>query len=296
MAGMAEVRIPQKLRDTIGTWEATGAAWIETLPELVSALAADWDLELGAVLEPGGVLSWIATVGDTAVLKVSWPDEELRYEAEALLRWDPAIAVRVLRHDPARWAILLERLDPVTPLGDQWDDDTLAVGLSILPRLWVRADEPFTRLSTQARHWASVARERWATVGDVMSPTVIGEGLRLLEELGDDERFLLHGDWHPGNVVADDRRGWVVIDPKPLVGERAFDATAMVIHGVTDRDHLRRRVGRVAGALDLDPARLVAWTLARHIHWVLWEYAVDGGKWGAALAHQVEVLADLHGR
>lgn len=289
-----EVRIPLKLRDMIGRWEKTGAEWIETLPSLVPEVARDWDLQLGPVLEPGGVLSWVAPVGDDAMLKLSWPDDELKYEADALRRWDPDVAVRVLRDDLARRALLLERISPATPLGDQWDDESLTVGLALLPRLWVPAENPFRRLSEQAALWAIDVQKRWAVVGDVMSPEIISEGLRLLLELGDEELVLLHGDFHPGNILRDELRGWVVIDPKPMVGDRAFDATAMVIHGVSDADHLRSRVSRVSSVLDLDPHRLVAWTLARHVSWVLWEFAVDGGVWGDGLAAQAELLASVH--
>lgn len=278
----------------IGRWEATGAAWIATLPSLVPEVARDWNLQLGPVLEPGGVLSWIAPAGTDSILKLSWPDDELQFEGDALRRWDPAIAVRVLRHDPARRALLLELIEPATPLGDQWDDESLTIGLELLPQLWVQADEPFRRLSEQAAVWAADVQKRWAVVGDVMSPAIIAEGLRLLQELGDDEMFLLHGDFHPGNVLRDEQRGWVVIDPKPMVGDRAFDATAMVIHGVSDDAHLRRRLSRVSSTLNLDPSRLVAWALARHVNWVLWEYAVDGGTWGDALVAQAELLAAVH--
>ena len=39
---------------------------------------------------------------------------------------------------------------------------------------------------------------------------------------------LLHGDLHHGNVLSARRRPWLAIDPKGVVGERAFDAGALL--------------------------------------------------------------------
>ena len=39
---------------------------------------------------------------------------------------------------------------------------------------------------------------------------------------------VLHQDSHTGNMLLDEHRGWLAIDPKPLVGERAFDCAALV--------------------------------------------------------------------
>ena len=36
-------------------------------------------------------------------------------------------------------------------------------------------------------------------------------------------RVLLHGDFHPGNVLAAAREPWLAIDCKPLVGDPAYD-------------------------------------------------------------------------
>lgn len=46
-------------------------------------------------------------------------------------------------------------------------------------------------------------------------------GLKLAES--QPKKVLLHGDFYPGNVLASQREPWLVIDPKPLIGDPAYD-------------------------------------------------------------------------
>ena len=40
--------------------------------------------------------------------------------------------------------------------------------------------------------------------------------------------LLLHGDLHPGNLLWASQRGWVAIDPQPVVGDAAYEAGAVL--------------------------------------------------------------------
>jgi streptomycin 6-kinase len=53
------------------------------------------------------------------------------------------------------------------------------------------------------------------------------DGLRLFEELSRSttEHVLLATDLRAGNVLRARREPWLVIDPKPVVGDPAYDAT-----------------------------------------------------------------------
>lgn len=52
--------------------------------------------------------------------------------------------------------------------------------------------------------------------------------ISLLDAAG--EPRALHGDLHHGNLVWDDRRGWLAIDPKGIWGERAFEFAPAVLN------------------------------------------------------------------
>jgi streptomycin 6-kinase len=47
-------------------------------------------------------------------------------------------------------------------------------------------------------------------------------------------RVLLHGDFNPGNVLSWGDGRWAVIDPKPMIGDPAYDPWPLV--GFAPRD------------------------------------------------------------
>jgi streptomycin 6-kinase len=58
-----------------------------------------------------------------------------------------------------------------------------------------------------------------------LEPTLLDAGLASAERLATSPpAFVLHGDFHRGNVLASARLGWGAVDPCPLVGDPAFDA------------------------------------------------------------------------
>jgi streptomycin 6-kinase len=110
----------------------------------------------------------------------------------------------------------------------------------------------------------------------------VTEAVELLATLANDERYLLHQDFHPGNVLAAEREPWLVIDPKPIVGDRGFDCTRLVTQGVRDAVHLRERLARVEDLVGVDREHLRRWALARAVEAALWGIDVYGDDRGWA--------------
>ena len=98
-----------------------GRAWIAGLPETLAALAAEWELELGPEL-PGGLLACVrrrrAPTATPAILKIASPWDRPRDEIACLEAWAGTIAPQLLRADPDRGAMLLERIEPATTARD----------------------------------------------------------------------------------------------------------------------------------------------------------------------------------
>jgi streptomycin 6-kinase len=175
--------------------------------------------------------------------------------------------VRLLAHDPSRHALLLERCRPGTYLNEH----ALEVLAGLLPRLWKPAGEPFTSLEDEAAWWVSTMRGDWERAGKPFERTLLDAAISILEELAPSqgEQVLLHQDLHAGNVLAAEREPWLVIDPKPLVGEREFGLAPIIRSfelGHSRKDVLRR-LDFLSAELGLDRERARGWAIGQTIAW-----------------------------
>jgi streptomycin 6-kinase len=262
--------IPAQLAERWGGSEA-GRAWLELLPHAIAELADRWSLRLGnAFAGPEVTASWVADVeradGTPAILKIGIPHMEAQHEIDGLRFWDGDPTVRLLDADVTLNAMLLERCVPGTPLRSLPEEDQDVVVAGLLRRLWQAPPDPhpFRPLSVMIDHWVAETRaneHRWS------DPDLVSDGLEAFEMLAHqpvEERVLLATDLHAGNVLAAEREPWLVIDPKPFVGDRTYDATQHLLNGV---ERLRRdptsTIARFARLLDADADRLRRWLFAR---------------------------------
>jgi streptomycin 6-kinase len=213
--------------------------------------------------------AWVAPVvrrnGERAVLKVAIPHMEAAHEAHGLRFWNGEPTVRLLDADDDLHALLLEACESAVSLRSVPETDQDVVMAGLLRRLWrvPPPPHPFRPLAVMAAHWAAETREAVARWPD---PVLVEEGLRLFEELSRPSRddVLLATDLHAGNVLSATREPWLVIDPKPFVGDRAYDATQ---HLLNCRDRLLNdphgTIQRFADLLGVEAERLRLWCLAR---------------------------------
>lgn len=239
--------------------------WLARVPTLLAEAATAWGLTPGEPYPVGAAGFAVRAAlpdGTPAVLKLTNPHRESEQEADALERWDGDGAVRLLARDDERNALLLERCDPGTFLSD-WDGDRLGVLIGLLPRLW-KSGDGFTSLADEAEHWA-------AHLDDVRDGRLKEAALHHIRELGptQGEQVLVNQDLHGENVLAAQREPWLVIDPKPLAGEREFSAASIVRSN--ELGHSRRdvlyRLDRLSSELGLDRERARGWTIAQTVAW-----------------------------
>ena len=235
-----------------------------SVSELVADCCERWGLRVAEPYVPG-VCGHVVGVdladGTPAVLKVFWPHHEAEQEADALERWGGDGAVRLLARDDERHALLLERCEPGSFLSDA--SDPVGVLVELLPRLWC-GGEGFRPLEAETEMWMEYMRE---TPDHRFQDVALGYIRELAPTQG--EQVLVNQDLHGENVLAAQREPWLVIDPKPLCGEREFSVSSIVRSselGHSKRDVLAR-LDRLCSDLDLDRERAKGWTIAQTIAW-----------------------------
>jgi streptomycin 6-kinase len=268
-----------------------GHEWLRRLPEIVRECADTWELQLGQPYNGGKVgvaLRVERADGSPAVLKVSCPGWETAHEATALAHWRGLGAVRLLDRDDERCALLLERCDPGGQLSDVADEDEAqSAAAAVLRRIWRPPPKPhpFRLLGDEADHWAETLPARWKARGRPFERGLLDAAVAAYRELGSDqeEAVVCHQDFHGGNVLRATRERWLAIDPKPLVGERAFDTAwllrdrrASVAVDAHPGRRLRRRLDVLSAELELDRERMRRWAIARMVTWALDAGRVNG--------------------
>lgn len=235
----------------------------------LQAASERFSLKLGEPYEAGAAgYTTRATLpnGTPVVLKLGHPHRESEHEADALEWWDGVGAIRLLARDESGNALVLERCEPGTPLSRLEADAALDILIGLLPRLWRPAGPPFHALADEATWWASSLPGKWR--GD---PRLLDAALDAIATLSptQGDQVLLHQDLHSDNVLAAQREPWLVIDPKPLLGEREF-AVAPIVRG-SELGHSRKdvlhRFDRVTSELGLDRERARGWTIAQSVAW-----------------------------
>ncbi|MDG4829151.1 aminoglycoside phosphotransferase family protein [Solwaraspora sp. WMMD1047] len=303
-------------------------SWLDELPELIEQVRRAYRLRLSPPLH-GGSCSWVAPAelpdGTPAIVKIGWPHPEMYGEPVALRLWNGRGAVRLLAHDPDRHALLLQRCQPGTELATDPApaDDRLRAGCEVLRKLWqAPLPEPgddIPRLAPVTAGWADLAADRMARLRPGYDPGLVADGIELLRTLPAtaDRTVLLHGDANPGNILSTSagttaasttaagttaagsvgNGGWLAIDPKPMVGDPAYDPWPLLEQIDDPFTHsdpvrtLRRRLALLADELELEPDRIRRWALARLVEWALWAAEHDDTPGGSEAMTSVGLLA-----
>lgn len=269
MDGGRTFPIPDMLRQTCQK-DPGRMNWLKGLPRALATLQRRWQFAWDEpVYETEGSCAWVAPVrladGRPAVLKLGMPHMEGAHEIKGLRFWHGDGIVRLYQADEELGAMVLERCEPGFHLRRLPEDEQDIVIAKLLRRLWKTPDPShgFRSLHFMLSQWKETTlarREGWIDAG------LVGEGLELIDQLcrSTMEPVLLATDLHAGNVLKAEREPWLAIDPKPFVGDRAYDATQHLLN-CENRLLLNPKatVRRFSDLLEVDDERVRLWLFAR---------------------------------
>ncbi|MEV6058634.1 aminoglycoside phosphotransferase family protein [Nocardia asteroides] len=290
-------QVEATVRDVFGD---AGQRWLDELPRLVEKLCAAWESTVIGPAFEGGTHAFVAPVrradGSVAVLKVPVVDEENIAEPTGLFRYGGDGAVRLYRFDADSGAMLMEWARPGTPLLEQpgfpslegrpENVDRVRLACALLRRLRREpgavpdAYPALPRATAVVAGWARRLRSPEPELAEVLPADLREQALAWCARLAEPQGPLLvvNRDTHLGNIVAAEREPWLLIDPKPYLGEAAFDAGFLgMIQVQSDPtpDHARAVLAATARDLDIPVDRAAGWMFLRAIEEIIWSVEDD---------------------
>jgi streptomycin 6-kinase len=269
------------MADRGGDW----ADWVDALPGLVDGLLEDWQLTTDGWMMHGYVALVVpvrTTSNRPTVLKVSFPDEESEHEHLALQHWHGRGAVQLLKADPHRSAMLLERLHPER-LTEVWDLEACEIVAGLYAQLHVPAIPQLRPLTAYVDRWADdlATLPRSAPLPRRLVEQAVSLSRDLVSD-PDSTGTLIHGDLHYENVMAADRQAWLAIDPKPMSGDPHYELAPMLWNRFEElegdiRRGVRARFHALVDHAGLDEHRARDWVVVRMMDNACWRLQEETG-------------------
>lgn len=274
--------VPAAVRERmIAAHGAEAEEWLRALPAMLARLQAEWGFDFGAAL-PGLSYAYVAqaTLADGAlvVVKAQPPHLESRSELAALRAWDGRGAVRLLKADTEHGIALLERLTPGETLESVADDDEATRVLARVMRT-LHVPPPADAALITLERWGDALFDYSPAPHDPVPADLVRDAASSYRALLESSPppALLHGDLHHGNVLSSDRGGWLAIDPKGVVGDPAFEPSALFFNPLDRLAResdipalMARRLAVVSETSGLERGRVAAWGFARTVLSICW--------------------------
>ncbi len=286
--------IPQDFaRRMADNYSDSGREWLRALPDIIAECGRRWSLTFtgeGSAPSWNYVVPGVTSGGEPVLLKVGYPARELQHEIDALSHYDGRGAVRLLEADPGIGALLLERVLPGTPLSSISDDDeATSIAASVMLELWwpAPAGHAFPSVEDWAHGLVKLRQEFDGGTGPLPADLVErAEGLFRDLLPSQTDRVVLHGDLHRENILRSQRRPWLAIDPKGVVGEPCYETGALLRNtwgGLVSRASLpevqARRIAILSDLLGLDRERMRGWAIAQAVLSAWWCVEESDSGW-----------------
>jgi len=212
------------------------------------------------------------------VLKLGLDSEGLAREAFALKCFSGCGAVKVLAENEG--ILLLERAVPGASVKSYFPDkeqESIKIACGVMKKLH-QANIPTTHNFPHIKDWLAALDKDWPIPDGYLQ-----KARKLRDQLLQISKpdVLLHGDLHHDNILpnGDD---WLVIDPKGVIGESAYEVAAFIRNPIPELMHhadattiIHNRITRFAEALELPSQRILDWCFVQAV--LSWVWAIEDG-------------------
>jgi streptomycin 6-kinase len=295
MAHGKTLNLPEAFLKNLQDMHPDAAQWLETLPVVLQTLEQRWGIRIFTETTRLPRLSYnlvmFAEGRDNTpyVLKMSPPGDEFTREVIAIRYYNGDGMARVVQADETLAAVLLERLEPGVSLWDTPPDDAkrdekaTRIIATLMQRLWRPVSEPHGLRTLESWTEALAAYE-----GSEIPKPYVDKAKGLLKELLPTQHpVLLHGDLHHDNILSATREPYLAIDPKGLVGTKAYDLTPALMNpdAPTLGKHpalakiLERRISIFSEMLTIDRKEIAAWGFTQLMLGSIWSIEDHGEPW-----------------
>jgi streptomycin 6-kinase len=286
-----------------GVFGKAGKRFLANLPALIEEASQKWSL---TDVRPSPELSYnfvaFAKRGqEQVVLKMGVPNRELKSEMATLRLFNGEGACRLIDHNLRKYWMLLERLQPGVMLVTLEDDEEAThIAADLMQRIWRPAPEKdvFIRLSDWFDGLKKLRPHFKGGTGPFDQKLVERVERSVKDFFAENHKpVLMHGDFHHYNILSSER-GWLVIDPKGVIGPACYEVGPLLINpwgdllnGNNYRQLTKRRIDILHEKLGFERERIREWGLAHAVLSAWWSIE-DHGDWRYA-AEFAEMIADL---
>ena len=278
------MEVPDLVRQRAESEGAAGRRWLDGLPAVVAALADRWGLTVGRPFA-GGTAGYVAEAVDAAgracVLKVWMPffDDVSSYELSVVVHElaGGQGCARLLDHDGAAHAMLLERLGPDLHALEVPIPELLDIVADTLRTFWRPLDHAhgLPTGAAKAAWLAGYITTSWEELGEPCPRAVVDRALAYCDERAaafDPARsVLVHGDAHGWNTLDAGDGTYKFVDPEGIWSEPAHDLSVAMreynrplLAGDTPV-LVRARAERLASRCDVDPEAVWQWGFVERV-------------------------------
>lgn len=285
------------IRNLEGGFGEKGKQFLANLPASIDEASQKWGLRN---VQPVPTLSYnfvaFADRGhEQVMLKMGVPDRELRSEMTALRVFNGEGSCRLIDYDAEKYWLLLERLKPGRMLVELEDDEEATyIAADVMQKIW-KPVEPLEAASSLATV-EQQSDEQAHRLQNLILLTDWFNGLnrlrarfdggtgpfdkKLVERveasvrdffLENHKPVLMHGDFHHFNVLSSER-GWLVIDPKGVIGPAGYEVGPFLLNPWGDLSKLAhhrvrtlRRIDILHERLGFERERIREWSLAHAV-------------------------------